>query len=97
MFEVGDVVIVKDDAYKIKGNPLAFLDEMKIFCGKEFTVCGVEHKNIRNQTWYCLNNAKSQNHNLNGDGYYRFVEDWLEIANKLEIEESDFNEILCLK
>ena len=90
MFEVGDLVRVKDDAYEITGRGINFVTDMQEFCGKEFVVFKKEISNT-GRVKYKLDGVTSWNAAMNGDGYWVFVEEWLEPANnkKISIEENE--------
>ena len=89
-FEVGDVVRVKDDAWSLVHRFLAFADPMNEFCGRTFTI-----KEITTDGFYKLEDVKSSNEYLNGNGYWKWAEEWLEENVEMEdVEESEVMELL---
>lgn len=83
MFEVGELVKIKDDANKIRHYTITFTDEMAQFCGQVHRIINVTtHGNV---TRYKFEDVFSDNRKVNGDGRWVFVEEWLEPYENKEI------------
>ena len=91
MFNVGDTVRVKDNAYEIKHPGINFADKMKRYCGNEYAIRKVE-VGLDGTIKYRLEDVRCDNPRVNGHGFWIFVDEWLEpIKNaKINIEENDF-------
>ena len=88
MFEVGDLVRVKDNAYEIGHSYIDFPSDMNQYCGHEYKVLKAQ-KRASGLTVYKLENVTADNNAMNGDGYWIFVEEWLEKVNETNIEIDD--------
>ena len=90
MFEVGDLVRVKENAYDIGHRNIDFVSAMNKYCGHEYKVFKVQTR-ASGLKVYKLESVFEQNSGVNGDGYWIFVEDWLEKVNEtnIEIEEKE--------
>ena len=93
MFEVGELVKIKDDANKIRHPTITFADEMTQFCGQVHRIFSITILN--GVTRYKFEDVFSDTIGVNGDGRWVFVEEWLEpYENKeITIEENDFEEM----
>ena len=89
MFEIGDTVKIKDDACYINHRTLAFVTDMNKYLGTTHKVIDVEN---RGYVVYKLSDVYTNDRMINGDGYWRFVEEWLELADdkEINIKEDDF-------
>ena len=101
MFEVGDWVKIKENAYRIPHQHLDFVSEMNKYCGKEYQIRSKEAMSYGGFQWieYKLENVTASMKEINGDGYWYFVEEWLEPFDNIniDIKEDDFEAVLCLK
>ena len=89
MYNVGELVRVKDDADKIKVQGIGFTSLMKEYLGQTLEV--KEYIN----PWYKLEQARDELGNVNGDSYWWWAEEWLEPAS-VNIEEITKDEIISI-
>lgn len=89
IFKIGDVVRIKDNAWEIGHKHLGFPVDMNEFCGKPFVV-----REITVDGYYKLENVKADNDYINGDGHWKWAEEWLE-ENK-EIKDIEESEVMSL-
>ena len=90
MFEVGELVKIKDDANKIRHPAITFADEMTQFCGQVHRIFSVI--TLNGVTRYKFEDVFSGIRGVNGDGRWVFVKEWLEpYENKeIDIREDEF-------
>ena len=90
MFKVGDWVRVKSNLTdKDKNNQcIGWAEKMNVLCGHVFEVKFVDGK------FYKLEGA--QYNDVNGDGYWLFVDDWLEPEESCDIKEINESEMMVL-
>ena len=79
MYEIGDFVFIKSDAYLIDGGRVGFAAEMKRYCGQAYKVIKIDSRG--NQRVYKLENVCDSEGTVNDDGYWIWVEEWLEPEN----------------
>ena len=89
MFEVGEKVKIKDNAYEIDGRGLGFASEMKKYCGGEYVIRAVDIGHF-----YKLENVFADEKDLdgylmNGDGYWLWCDAWLEEAKPVNISNDE--------
>lgn len=94
MFNVGDIVRIKPDADKFRTTYLGFANLMRKYLDTEAAVRSVDIKSYgSDRPVYKLEGVVDEtNKNTNGDGYWMFAPDWLELV-PLEIEEVTSTEI----
>ena len=93
MFEVGELVKIKDNANKIRHPTITFTAEMAQYCGQAHRIFNVTtHSGV---TKYKFEDVFSDTGSVNGDGRWVFVEEWLEpYENKeINIEEDEFENL----
>ena len=91
MFEVGDTVRVKKDADGIRNEYIPFINGMKEYLDNVYVIKKV--KDYQAFKGYTLEGAE-----IYGNPWL-FAEEWLEHVEdiKIDIKESDLQELLCLK
>ena len=80
-FKVGDVVMVKPKTEIEPDQSIGWADEMDKFCERTFVVYAAY------PNYYNLEGAYEGN--INGNGYWMFVDKWLDYADRVEFDLSE--------
>ena len=86
-YNIGDRVRIKESAWTIKHPSVAFASEMCKFCGNEYIV-----RNITTDDCYKLEEVRANSSGINGDGYWKWVEEWIEDPFGVQLDVKDFEE-----
>lgn len=86
-YNVGDRVRIKENAWAIDHPTTAFAREMREFCGNEYTV-----RKITTDNCYKLEEVRADSNGINGDGYWKWVEEWIEDPFGVQLDVKDFEE-----
>lgn len=91
MFNIGETVRVKENASEITHHSIGFSRKMYPFQGEEFVV-KEKREHYSGCYIYILEDVKSEDPTVNGDGYWMWVKEWLEpvCTTKIEVSEDDF-------
>lgn len=83
-YNVGDTVTIKENAWNIDHPRINFAAPMKKFCSGTYVVREI----IDN--CYKLEDVKSDDSYMNYDGYWKWVEEWIEESSDLpDVNESE--------
>ena len=87
MFNVGDYVYIKKNAFEIK-TKTGTNNEMKPYLGGTYKVRSICNDGVS----YKLEEVYKEDSTINGDGYWMWAEEWLEPSSitKIEVTEDDF-------
>jgi len=90
MFNVGDIVKIKENANTIFVKGLTFNTWMLSYLGQEHVI------HSGNDNRWKLENVGNWDKMVNNDGYWLWANDWLEPVYKTEIAETTEEELISL-
>ena len=93
MYFVGDLVKVKDRKDISHHYAIGWAEEMNEFCGNIYEVINVDTN--RGYPVYNLAFCCASKRYINGNGYWIFVDDWLELVDNksFEITDNEFEKV----